>query len=110
MLRDFHITDILSVTTGMLLSTRLMDGVYDILEYMTGDRIFSHQVSHARRFCAGALLVQHPYLASIDGLDIDEHNIARHVETWVNLFGEYLTVERLIGGLHDFNDPVAERL
>ena len=58
MSRDFHIGDILSVTTGRLVSPRRMDGVYDILNFMTGDNLFTHQLPRAARECAGPLAAQ----------------------------------------------------
>lgn len=42
--RNFHLGDILSVTTGCLLSPRRMEGVYDILNFMTADNLFTHQL------------------------------------------------------------------
>ena len=40
--KTFHISDILSVTTEVLLSTRRMEGVHD--NWMTGDDLFTHQL------------------------------------------------------------------
>ncbi|WP_445080300.1 DUF7736 domain-containing protein [Brevibacillus laterosporus] len=51
-MKSFHISDILSVTTGKLLSTRRMDGVYDILNHMTGESLLTHQLPRAIRVCA----------------------------------------------------------
>jgi len=42
--KDFHISDILSITDGRLVSTRHMDGIYEILNFMTGDNLFTHQL------------------------------------------------------------------
>jgi len=59
----FHIGDILSITTGRLVSPRHMEGVYDILGYMTGDSLFTHQLIRAADRCKPVLLEQHPFLA-----------------------------------------------
>ena len=40
MSRDFDLGDIPSITTGALVSPRHIDGVYDILDYMTGEQLF----------------------------------------------------------------------
>lgn len=56
-MREFHIGDILSITTERLVSPRLIEGVYDILNYMTGDNLMTHQLPRASRHCA-------PYLYS----------------------------------------------
>jgi len=33
---EFHISDVLSITTGRLVSSRKMEGIYKILNHMTG--------------------------------------------------------------------------
>lgn len=70
--KGFPLADILSVTTGRLLSHRHMDGIYDILGYMTGDTLFTHQLPRANDACKPVLLQQHPQLEGVtppDGLD-----------------------------------------
>lgn len=49
--RRFHIGDILSVTTGRLTSPRGMDGIYDILGYMTDDSPFTTQLGRFAEEC-----------------------------------------------------------
>jgi len=63
--RSFHLGDILSITTRRLLSPRHMDGVYDILNYLTGDDLCTHQLPRAARQCTPLLLAQHPFLQTI---------------------------------------------
>lgn len=62
--KEFHISDILSITTGRLVSTRHMEGVYDILNYMTQDNLFTHQLPRAGEECKPWILFQHPDLDS----------------------------------------------
>lgn len=49
--RRFHVGDILSITTGKLTSPRGMDGIYDILGYMTDDSPFTTQLSRFAEEC-----------------------------------------------------------
>lgn len=49
--RRFHIGDILSVTTGKLTSPRGMDGIDDILGYMTEDSPFTTQLGRFAEEC-----------------------------------------------------------
>jgi len=49
--RRFHIGDILSITTGRLTSPRGMDGIYDILGYMTDDSPFTTQLGRFAEEC-----------------------------------------------------------
>lgn len=70
-MKQFHIGDVLSITHEHLVSPRHMDGVYDILNYMTGDSLFTHQLPRAGRECKEPLLAQHPELASVDVATLD---------------------------------------
>lgn len=62
--KRFHISDVLSITTGRLVSDRHMDGVYDILNHMTGESLFTHQLGRASKACKPELLRQFPVLDS----------------------------------------------
>lgn len=66
--REFHIGDILSITTEILVSPRGMEGVRDILGFMTGTQItektFSLALVETGSTCKPILLDQHPQLGS----------------------------------------------
>lgn len=72
--RKFDILDVLSISTDMLLSERHMDAIYDLLNYMTGDDLYTHQLGRAATECKPVLLKRHPVLvdpkmvAAVDGL------------------------------------------
>jgi hypothetical protein len=65
--RTFHIGDILSVTTGRLLSPDGIDGVIAILSFMTGENLSGqpHGLPHAADECAPFLREQFPDLAAV---------------------------------------------
>jgi len=108
--RNFHIGDILSITTGRLVSPRRMDGVYDILNYMTGDDLFTHQLIRAAEECAPALREQHPDLTDVDVPE--EFHGEEHVQRWlgdlVMRHGESRPVMPLHPEEHTVIDPIAE--
>lgn len=62
----FHISDVLSITTGRLVSNRHVEGVYKILNHMTGDNLFTHQLPRASRECAPMLIAAYPQLSKDD--------------------------------------------
>jgi hypothetical protein len=62
--KKFHIGDVLSITTGLLVSPDHIGGVYKILNYMTRDSLFTHQLGRASDECKPYLLKQFPWLAS----------------------------------------------
>lgn len=56
--KDFHIGDILSITTGRLVSLNHIGGVYDILNFMTNDDLSIVQLLRAADECR-------PYLSEM---------------------------------------------
>lgn len=106
--KQFHLGDILSITTGCLVSPRLMEGVYDILNHMTGDNLFTHQLPRALKECRPFLLQQFPELSTVTGEDITEENHERWLAVMVESLGEWFDVEPLKNGEHQVIDPIAE--
>lgn len=108
--RQFHLGDILTITTGLLVSPRHVDGIYDILNFMTGDNLFTHQLPRAMDECCPALLVQHPQLRAVS--TPEEFEGKEHVDRWlaeqVAQYGEQLPVTPLDPGDHTRIDPIAE--
>lgn len=77
--RTFPLGDVLSITTGRFLSSRGMDGIYEILNYMTGDNLFTHQLPRAIDECAPWLLRRYPHL-SRDALASELAELDRRLE------------------------------
>lgn len=105
--QDFELADILSITTGRLLSHRHMEGVYEILNHLTGDNLMTHQLPRAAETCRPALLAQHPQLDGVqppDGMETPE------LWTWLAeaeaAHGMRLPVTPIAAWEH--RDPIAE--
>lgn len=72
--------DLVTVTSGTLLCPDGMDGLYRVLNGLTGDSLFTHQLPAAAETMAPVLLEQHPWLSSVvvpEGMSVDE------VHAWV---------------------------
>jgi len=110
--KTFHLGDILSATTGRLVSPRHMDGVYDILNWMTGDNLFTHQLPRACDECEGPLLAQHPDLAAITVPEFsgDKDAVDRWLAEQVAIYGETREVAPLTAEDHTQVDPITELL
>jgi len=106
--RPFHIGDILSVTTGCLLSPRRMDGVRDILNFMSGESLMTHQLGRVADECTPFLLEQHPQLALVNTDDVAPENARQRLAEWVKQFGETLSVTPLTKDQHERIDPISE--
>lgn len=107
--RDFDLGDILSCTTGLLVSPRKIEGVYDILNFMTGDNLFTHQLPRACRECAPVLLRQHPQLAEVtEASAAGVTDWAAWLDEQKTRFGDTLPVEPCGPGVHERIDPISE--
>lgn len=107
-MKDFHIGDVLSITTGRLLSPRHMEGVYDLLNWMTGDNLYTHQLPRVSDEARPHLLGWHPFLAEIDASDVTPENWRAWLSSIVAKHGEYLTIEKMPAESHERIDPVSE--
>jgi hypothetical protein len=102
----FELGAVLSVTTGKLLCD--IGRVYDILNHMTGDSLFTHQLPRACRICGPHLLKQHPQLAGIDASNVNTANWRKSLKAWVEQYGSSLPVEPLPIGDYVHRNPIEE--
>ena len=70
----FTLGDVLSVTTGRLVSPRQIEGIYDILNWMTSDSLSTHQLGRASDECKPYLLEQFPHLSRITLSEVTVEN------------------------------------
>jgi hypothetical protein len=121
----FHISDVLSVTTGRLVSNRHVKGLYDILNFMTNDNLFTHQLPRAADECLPWLDELYPELSMhneemekwVANLDVrmkgtgDPSDI---VDQWVEdvreafHLNEYLTIREISKSMHARKNPIQE--
>lgn len=125
----FHISDVLTVTTGRLVSSRHMDGVYDILNFLTSDNLFTHQLGRAMDECKPWLQSTFPQLMKdAEGMpdrlaDLDRRielvpqnreSISIVIRDWVKelrlslKLPEMLPVYELGSEMHVHIDPIEE--
>jgi hypothetical protein len=108
--RAFHIGDILTITTGRLVSPSHIDGVYAILNWMTGDNLFTHQLPRGMDECAPSLRAQFPDLADVEVPD--DFGGYDGVRAWVEqqaiIHGDTREVAPLAAAEHTHIDPVTE--
>lgn len=109
MKKRFHVSDLLSITTGRLVSTRHMDGVYEILNHITGDNLFTHQLPRAAKECDPVLASAFPCVRKdsptiIEALRILDENLAAKVVEPKDIIGPWLNT--LVHG--GFGDSIPE--
>ena len=116
--KTFHVSDILSVTTGRLVSIHHMDGVYDVLNFMTGQSLMTHALPRAKKEIAPVILEQHPALATVDASFCTPEN---HRE-WLSATIRVLSEQHGIGEeveltatpdryevMHPLDEPILDR-
>jgi len=90
----FHIGDILSVTTSILVSPRYMDGLYELLRYLTGEEPAFESVPDVSARCRPYLVTQYPLLDQVDTDGITFENWQEWLGDQKFLYGEWLRIER----------------
>lgn len=106
--KEFHLGDILSITTGCLVSKRHIDGVYDILNWMTGESLYTHQLPRVIREAGPVLLAYHPHLSAIEIAELAPEAVEGWLAEQVAKFGETLPVPKLNEEQHERIDPFSE--
>jgi hypothetical protein len=97
MSKNFHIGDILSITTGRSLPPSYMDGIYKILSYMTGTKVYTLNLGKVTKVCKRALLIQMPWLSKITAKEMEEEEAQEWLEEITKEYGKYHLVEKLSG-------------
>lgn len=105
--RTFPLADVLSITTEKLLSRRHMDGIYELLNFMTGQDVYTHQIGHAVDKAKPALLAQHPHLTDVQPPDdLDKPDLMAWLIETERTHGEELEVAPLTDWEH--RDPIED--
>lgn len=104
--KSFSIGQILSASSGILMCE--IGGVYEILNFLTGDNLFTHQLPRAFRECRPHILRQHPTLAEFDEKSVTSENWRSKLEEARIKFGEALDLEPIPRDDHAVKDPLKE--
>lgn len=116
--KPFHLGTLLTITDGRLLTD--IGNVYEILGWMTGESLFTHQLPRAMAECKPHLLRQHPFLKS-DTMQYHRDQLTKvlaatddpkaAIEAWLNVvahdFGSLHEVEP-VPDAHEPRDPLQE--
>ena len=108
--REFHLSDVLAVTHGVL--TREIGGIYEILNFLTNDNLYTHQLPRAADECKPWLLRQHPELNDVvvdkTIINGDQAGWTTWLDLQVERFGETLSVEPIPRDDHSYRNPITE--
>lgn len=90
--REFPTLDVVTVVTGVMVSDRGIDAVYDVCGHVLGDTLWTHQLPAASRACEPALVAQHPWLRDLDPPSGDLDALLAWCDALVGEHGPALTV------------------
>lgn len=108
MKKEFHLGDILSITTGRIFSTSGMGGIYAILNFMTGEKLFTNQLPRTSDTCKPSLFKQFPHLEELDTSEVNKDNYQDFLNKQIEQFGEFHEVSHLDEDIYEHKDPILE--
>lgn len=106
--KDFPIGAVLSVVTGRLLCD--IGGVYDVLNFMSGESLFTHQLPRVGEEAEPIILALHPQLAAAkdESDQVNGENWRDWLATWKARYGETIAVPQMTIAEHERIDPMSE--
>lgn len=93
--REFAIGDVLSVTTGKLVSPRHMEGVYDVLSFMLDRPVYTHEIPTVIPVCAQALIEERPDLAEEDPQVTTKEELQHYIAEVTERLGSVISIRPL---------------
>jgi len=102
----FTLAEVLSVLTDILLCD--IEGVYRVLNFMTGANLFTHQLPRAGRLAAPCIAQQHPDLAALDWTHVGPENWREWLQAQVERFGLTVELSPLPPGAYVAQHPLTE--
>lgn len=87
--RLFHIGDIISGYTGVLMTHNGIGAMYELYNFLTGESLMTHQLPRVGRELKPLIAHQLPFLRSVDVSEVNTENWQEWLALYVNKFGEY---------------------
>lgn len=106
--KTFRLGDVLSITTGKLLSRDGIGGVYEILNHMTGDDLFTHALPRAGRACRPILLEIFPALVGEDPDVSGMDEMIAYLDEAESRLGDSFEIPVLGSGVYEAKHPLTE--
>jgi len=106
--KEFATADVLSTVTGRLMGQ--MSGIYEVLNWMTGESVFTHQLPRISKEARPVLVAAHPLLQqAIDEAEqVTQENWQTWRQTWEDRYGPTIAVPKFNADTHERIDPMSE--
>lgn len=108
--KDFPTLDVLSAATGVLVSESGIGAIYEVLNWMTGESLFTHQLPRVGREAQPVILALHPELRAAyeEAEQVTPANWKHWAARWKSRYGETISVPKMNLGQHESIDPLSE--
>ncbi len=108
--KEFATEDVLSAVVGVLVSERGMGSVYEVLNWMSGESLMTHQIVRVMKEARPVMFAAYPVLAEAMA---DSHSCNRETweqwrDAWVDKIGPVISVVKLTEDTHERIDPISE--
>ncbi len=106
--KAFPTVDVLSTITGRLMGG--IGGVYQVLNWMTGESVFTHQLPRIGREAVPVLLALHSTLQqALDECDqVTPENYEEWRDRWLDRYGPEIAVPKFTADDHEYRSPLSE--
>lgn len=106
--KAFPTADVLGAVTGRLLGK--IGGIYEVLQWMTGGPVWTHQLPRIGREAAPVLIVRHPEIAVAceEACQITPDNYMEWLARWEDRYGHEISVPQFTPDQHERIDPLSE--
>jgi hypothetical protein len=106
--KEFATRDVMSVVTGRLMGQ--MSGIYEVLNWMTGESCFTHQLPRISKEARPVVVAAHPALQqAIDEAEqVNQENYAEWRQTWEDRYGPTIAIPKFTAATHESIDPMSE--
>jgi hypothetical protein len=106
--KAFPTAVVLSTITGRLLCD--IGGIYEVLSYMTGESVFTHQIPRISREAEPVILAAHPHLreAVREAALVNPDNWQEWRDRWIERYGAEIAVPKMTAAEHKAIDPITE--
>lgn len=106
--KAFPTAVVLSTITGRLLCD--IGGIYEVLSYMTGESVFTHQIPRIGREAEPVILAAHPHLreAVREAALVNPDNWQEWRDRWIERYGAEIAVPKMTAAEHKAIDPITE--
>lgn len=108
--KAFPIGAVLSVVADVLVSENHIAGVYEVLNWMTGESLYTHQLPRVGGEATPVIVAMHPELSAAiaEAEQVNGENWREWLAIWKARYGETITVPRLNIAEHERIDPLSE--